>query len=74
MKSLDYKVVNLDGEAICYFETELEAEEFIHNLDAKEEFRIEDPEKVGRDFRPAFHHPFPAQDWRRSIHSYARNS
>ena len=45
MKSLDYKVVNLDGEAICYFETELEAEEFIHNLDAKEEFRIEEVKK-----------------------------
>ena len=42
MKSLDYKVVDLDGKAICYFETELEAEEFIHTLEAKDEFRIEE--------------------------------
>lgn len=47
MSELLFKVVDLDGKTICYFETEVEAEKFIHDLDAVDEFRIEEvnPEK-----------------------------
>lgn len=47
MSNLLFKVVNLDGKVICYFETKIEAEKFIHDLDAVDEFRIEkvNPEK-----------------------------
>ena len=41
MKELLFKVVDLDGKAICYFETKVEAEKFIHDLDSVDELRRE---------------------------------
>ena len=53
MKELLFKVVDLDGKAICYFETKVEAEKFIHDLDSVDEFRIEEvnPEKKTDELR-----------------------
>lgn len=42
MKELLFKVVDLNGKVICYFESEVEAEKVIHELDAVEEFRVEE--------------------------------
>lgn len=42
-----FKIVDLDGNAMYYFETKVEAEKFIHDLNLVDGFRIEEvnPEK-----------------------------